>query len=62
MRMGFWQWVVVGMWITQLIISAALHGMPKVKRDGTPQTVRFEQELVSVLIGFIILYFGGFFK
>lgn len=62
MKLGFWQQFVIGTWVFHLFIAAILHGKPKVKRDGTPLKFKFEDAVISVLINFIVLYFGGFFK
>ena len=60
--MGFWQWVMIIWWVIGFIAGMELHGRPRVDEDGNPQRYNIETVIVSILLHFIILYFGGFFK
>lgn len=53
--MGFWQWVVVVLWALDLLSTARFHGQKQ-------PNYNFYSSLSEVLLAFIILYFGGFFK
>ena len=60
--MGTWQWVIVVMWGLRLLCGLVLDGKERLDRNGEPQKYCFSVDLAGVAIGFIILYFGGFFK
>lgn len=53
--MGFCQWAVIVIYLLSLGISLAKHGEVKVKRES------FWSDLVSAIIMFLLLKFGGFF-
>ena len=60
--MGIWQKVTIWIWAFYLVGGVFMDGKEKREKDGSVEKHSFISRLADVLLWFIILYFGGFFK
>ena len=60
--MGTWQKVMIGLWVLYIISGIVLDGREKRDIHGNVMKYSAGEILAQVLLEFIILYFGGFFK
>lgn len=45
-----------------LMLSAHMHGRPRVKENGEPQTYSVWTAIVAAMINIFVLIWGGFFE